>query len=72
MADEQSDITALVPHIAGLRMSARHVRRLARDIADPAAVALLGEQAAQFERLADELQARVEALKQAVQNRQGP
>ena len=65
MADEESDIATLVPHIAGLRLSARHVRRLAGDIGDPAATTLLRDHAIQLDQLADELQARVEALKQA-------
>jgi len=65
MADATSDIATLVPHIAGLRLSARQARRLARDVGDPATSALLRDQAIRLDRLADELQARIEALKQA-------
>ena len=66
MGDE--DIAALVPHIAGLRMRARQARRLASEINDAEASAGLMRHAAQLDRQADELEARVAALKKASHN----
>jgi len=58
----------MVPHVAGLRMRARQARRLAAQISDQEASAGLTRHAAELDREAVELEARVAALLKASRN----
>jgi len=64
----ESDIVALVPHISGLRLLARQVRRLAKGVIDKKAGENLLKHADELDRQAGELEARVEELKRSSKN----
>jgi predicted nucleic acid-binding Zn-ribbon protein len=64
---DKDDIAGLQPHIAALRERAAQARRLAKDITDKLAREGLSQHAEEFERRAEELEARLAVLKAASQ-----
>lgn len=66
MSDTE-EMAGLQPHIAALRERALQARRLAREITDKLAREGLLQHAEEFERRAEELEARLAVLKEASQ-----
>jgi predicted nucleic acid-binding Zn-ribbon protein len=64
---DRDDIAGLQPHIAALRERAAQARRLASEVEDKLAREGLTQHAEEFERRAEELEARLAALKAASQ-----
>jgi predicted nucleic acid-binding Zn-ribbon protein len=64
---DQEDIAGLQPHIAALRERAAQARRLAKEITDKLAREGLSQHAKEFERRAEELEARLAILKETSQ-----
>lgn len=62
---DKDDIAGLQPHIAALRERAAQARRLAKEVTDKLAREGLSQHAEEFEHRADELEARLAALKAA-------
>jgi len=63
MSDED-DLAGLPPHIAALRERAAQARRLAKELSDRLAREGLIQHAEEFERRAEELEARLAVVKQ--------
>jgi predicted nucleic acid-binding Zn-ribbon protein len=64
---DQEDIAGLQQHIGALRERADHARGLAKEITDKLAREALSQHAEEFERRAEELEARLATLKEASQ-----
>jgi predicted nucleic acid-binding Zn-ribbon protein len=62
---DQEDIAGLQQHIGALRERADHARGLAKEITDKLAREALSQHAEEFERRAEELEARLAVLKEA-------
>lgn len=65
--NDEENAAGLQPHIAALRRRAAQARRLAKEIMDKLACEGLLQHAAEFERRAEELEARLAVLKEASQ-----